>query len=589
MQEKKRAVLTKCIWVVAAVILFAYPLRHVFQGVDLWDGGYNYANFRYMGTEYMDSMWLFATWLANALGAFLTRLPFGDTMAGMNIYTGLLTGFLAAASFQFCVGKLKIPPWLAFAGEILALSLCWLPAAVLYNYLTYIFLFAGTAFLYLGLAEDKKCYLIAAGAVLGLNVGVRFSNLVQTGLILAVWAYGLLCRKKFSRVLKETGWCILGYAGGLGVFLLLMSAIYGLENYIQGILRLFAMTETASDYTAGSMLRGMTSAYIDSLYWLKRFFLAAFGGLLICLALPEKWRRMKQLLSALLLFPLAWWLRKKGFYTLDYTAYSSMLSPCVVMLVMIMGLGLFRIWDRKAAREEKLLAGLVILNILLASLGGNNAVYSSINNLFLVMPYGLWMIWKFCREKRHILFFPIKAILVLALLIMAVQSLRFGAAFVYEEADGGRHMDTRIDNVPVLKGMTTNAGKAAWITETYEYIKSNGLQDRECLLYGEIPGMSYYLEMAPALNIWSDLRSYTPETMSRDMGRLEEEIASGAKKPVIILEASRAQYVLDKNPEGLFWEESTEQKMQLICAFIGKYGYERTFENGKFVVYESCE
>lgn len=373
------------------------------------------------------------------------------------------------------------------------------------------------------------------------------------------------------------------------MFLLLMSAIYGLENYIQGILRLFAMTETASDYTAGSMLRGMTGAYIDSLYWLKRFFLAAFGGLLICLALPEKWRRMKQLLSALLLFPLAWWLRKKGFYTLDYTAYSSMLSPCVVMLVMIMGLGLFRIWDRKAAREEKLLAGLVILNILLASLGGNNAVYSSINNLFLVMPYGLWMIWKFCREKRHILFFPIKAILVLALLIMAVQSLRFGAAFVYEEADGGRHMDTRIDNVPVLKGMTTNAGKAAWITETYEYIKSNGLQDRECLLYGEIPGMSYYLEMAPALNIWSDLRSYTPETMSRDMGRLEEEIASGAKKPVIILEASRAQYVLDKNPEGLFWEESTEQKMQLICAFIGKYGYERTFENGKFVVYESCE
>ena len=31
------------------VILAFYPLRHISWGLDLWDTGYNYANFEYMG------------------------------------------------------------------------------------------------------------------------------------------------------------------------------------------------------------------------------------------------------------------------------------------------------------------------------------------------------------------------------------------------------------------------------------------------------------------------------------------------------------------------------------------------------------
>ena len=36
------------------VILSFYPLRHMGWGLDLWDTGYNYANFQYMGTEHKD-------------------------------------------------------------------------------------------------------------------------------------------------------------------------------------------------------------------------------------------------------------------------------------------------------------------------------------------------------------------------------------------------------------------------------------------------------------------------------------------------------------------------------------------------------
>lgn len=43
----------------AIVILAFYPLRHIGWGLDLWDTGYNYANFQYMGTRHMDPMWFF--------------------------------------------------------------------------------------------------------------------------------------------------------------------------------------------------------------------------------------------------------------------------------------------------------------------------------------------------------------------------------------------------------------------------------------------------------------------------------------------------------------------------------------------------
>ena len=60
---------------IALVLLAFYPLRHIAWGLDLWDTGYNYANFQYMGTEHMDPMWLFSTYLANSVGWLLTKLP----------------------------------------------------------------------------------------------------------------------------------------------------------------------------------------------------------------------------------------------------------------------------------------------------------------------------------------------------------------------------------------------------------------------------------------------------------------------------------------------------------------------------------
>ena len=142
------------------LILALYPLRHVWMGIDLRDTGYNYANFRYMGLAHMDSMWVFSTYLANAVGHFFSLLPGGDTLLFMNIYTALVVSVTALIAYFFLVKKCGLPFWTVFAGEFAAVSLCWCPTAVLYNYLTYLFLLLCILFLYVGLTEEKKLSLI---------------------------------------------------------------------------------------------------------------------------------------------------------------------------------------------------------------------------------------------------------------------------------------------------------------------------------------------------------------------------------------------------------------------------------------------
>lgn len=86
---------------VFVAVLVLYPLRHIAWGLDLWDTGYGYANFEYMGTRHMDPMWLFSTYLTTVIGHCLSLLPGAKTLIGMNFYTGLSISLLAVLGYYF--------------------------------------------------------------------------------------------------------------------------------------------------------------------------------------------------------------------------------------------------------------------------------------------------------------------------------------------------------------------------------------------------------------------------------------------------------------------------------------------------------
>lgn len=166
------------------LIFFAF--RKVNKGLDLWDTGYNLANFQWMGTEHMDNMWLFSTYLSNAVGHIFSLLPGGKTLLGMNIYTTGVTALLMILSSCFLVRYMKIPMALVVAGEFVALNLCWAPSAILYDYLTFVCLDVGLILMLIGLTKEHWREVFLSGILIGTGMFVRFSNLAQLIVIILI-------------------------------------------------------------------------------------------------------------------------------------------------------------------------------------------------------------------------------------------------------------------------------------------------------------------------------------------------------------------------------------------------------------------
>lgn len=638
-------------------VLVLYPLRHIAWGLDLWDTGYGYANFEYMGTEHMDPMWLFSTYLTTAIGHFLSLLPGAKTLIGMNFYTGLSISLLAVLGYYFCTKVLKIPAGLVFLGEFTAVSFCWCPTGSFYNYVTYVFFLVSVICLYLGLSRGKGGLLFAAGVALGCNVLARFSNLPEAAMIVGVWAYGIICwleerreivkssrqsmdfsrensmektdeqkaRKKEAgrrlrkKLLQDTGMCLAGYLTALLVLFGYIQIRYGMDAYVRGIQRLFSMTEVATDYTAASMILGMFDWYLQNLYWELRMCVFLIVGMIAvgllefaaaCVrdsyagkdTIKKVLRILEWAVSALLAVIMVFWLYRQGFCATEYTHYGAIIWPGVTFLTLTLLVTLWRIFEPSAPREEKLVSGLIFLVIWITSLGSNNKLYPSMNNLFLALPYMYWQFYRFCKyagsfrwKRVTISAVPAKCIFGGFFLLFFIQVGLFGRSFVFVEGTGVQELGAQVTNNETLQNVWMSEERAGWMQEISEYVNTGGLVGKDVLLYGQIPALSYYLQMPAAFNPWPDLDSYQIAQMEEDMLKMQERMdADATYRPVVLLEKKYAIYLEEgeaalkaMQPTEKEWEYIVENpKLMLIGKFMEDYGYEKTFENEKFVIYE---
>lgn len=594
--------LNKVLNIVFSVILLLYPLRHIFVNAEWWDTGYNYANFTYM--DKMDQMWLFSTYLGNVVGNFFTKLPFGNTMIGLNIYTGLIISALALWGYWFFIKQVKIPEVIAFLGEYLALCFCWCPTTVLYNYLTYVLLGAGVVLLYYALTWEKKnnlCFVLA-GICLGINVFVRFSNLANMALIVAVWAMGIIRKEKFVKVVRQTLWCMLGYGIGLGVMFGYISLRYGAGAYIQGVTRLLAMPAEASSYTIYSMIIYQLQNYLQNLIWLGWLAFFMLAGTIVYQMLPKVLNPLKKLGYVVCVFGGFYVLMCQNMFNMKYSTKMSIYQWAVMVLTATMIAGIIVIFHKKFTEKEKLLGGLGIIVIVITPLGSNNHLYSSINNLFFVAPFTLWMVYRFWKwipkelilKKFRLAMFPLKSMMVCIFLMISLQGTMFGWLYVFYETNGGENLHTRIENNDILKGMRTDESRAEYISEISLFVQKEGLKGKEVILYGQIPAMSYYLEMPFAISAWPDLPSYNYSVMESDLNKICKEADGRIRElPVILMEKTQGTYVVSGSigldalgiSGDVIKAVEADKKLLLLKDMIEGCGYDVAFENDKFVLF----
>ena len=613
--------------IIFPLIILIYPLLKINQGIDVSDTIYSLSNFQYFDS--MEGTWMVATFLANAVGSLLMHLPWGDTLLGMYFYTALFQSVIALAVYLGLRKKLPLP--VLFFGEFMALSLCWCPSTILYNYLTYLLMNAGVLLLYYGVLQqvgtDTKArwFYLAAGICLGANVAVRMPNAVQMAFIVVVWYGAVLMRHRQNVLLpakdggqetvlprrtnrrtawklavRDTLWCILGYALGFGIPLIVICIKYGINAYPSMVQTMFAMTEKAVDYKPVSMVTGMFGDYIIGLYWLLFAGICIVAGWLLMKAqkvfFPENGviRGLCRLVYVVVLSVLLRFYWGKGMFSFRYYEYGSMYYPTVLLLLVAIAAAVCCLLRKQICTEQKILAMIVLVQIFVTPLGSNNALYPIINNLFLVVPFLLWVArgWFLTDRKQTAFGFAWKAPLAMLILFVFVQSIGFHQNFVFQDGIQGEKRTMCITSPAKAANVHTGQDNGELLQELAVFVEEENLTGRNLITYGELPGLGYLLDMPSALStFWPDLDSYRMVEYERDMARIETNMKQGNDEtPVIILTSPVAAY-LSEDADGMNWfgvdRETMDQdeKLQMLGDFMERYGYREAFCNARYAVY----
>jgi len=593
------------------ILLAFYPLIKIDQGLDVVDTSYSLTNFQYFPTA--KGTWMVATYLANAVGYFFMQLPKGDTLVGMNFYTGLIISGISLLLY-FTLRK-KMPAWIVFLGEMLAIGLCWCPSVILYNYLTYLLMGAGVLLLYRGIctAQEKKKfrYLFLAGICLGANVTVRMPNVVQAAFILALW-YGAWSKKrKFPQTVRDTAICLFGYLLGFGAPYLTICVKYGVNAYPEMVLNMFAMTDKATDYKPAAMLTGMFGGYLTGLKWLLPAVLCivllylVHGAVSLLLkgeAVLQNGMHLYQLLCIAVCGVLIRFYWGRGMFDFRYYYYGSIYQWAVLFLIAAIACALCVLMSGRRNPEDKVLALIVLIQLFVTPLGGNNELYPAINNLFLAAPFTLWV----CRDLfisagRKSIHVPWKTMLAVLGLMVFVQSIGFHVRFVFLDGVWGEERDMMLTGVPKAEGIYTNRENAEMFLDLAEYAEQQDFAGREVILYGEVPGLSYFLDMPTAISTaWPDLDSFRLVQFEQDMEKVEQKLARepgmgkaeiAQEPPVVIVSSAIAAY-RGEDAEAYQWfgvdpeAFDADEKLAILLQFLEDYGYEETFCNMRYAVYE---
>lgn len=558
-------------------LIFAFCFIKVNQGMDITDSAYSLTNFS-DGIK-LDDMWMFSTFYANVLGKLLFKMGLGKSLILMNIATSFVKALMALAGYFFFTYAVKSARELNFLGILMAVGLCWCPTTILYNYLTYFFFTLGGIFLYMGLVKSKKRYLLLAGFFLGSNLFVRLPNVCETALIVAVWFYCIINKEKFKSALTKTLLCIGGYVAAFIPATVLIGIYGGVGRYIGGIKELLEMGSKTTGYSVVDQVRQTIDAYIFCWDCTEIVILMVLFSLLIFLVLPAKltWLRYAASTVSTAVFGLILY-RKRGMFSTFYCNYGAIYRYGGTVLSVILIWMIATLFFKKVSKEDKLLSVISLVFIVITPLGSNNDIFSTINNLFFVVPAFLYLLIRFTGNNEH--FRGIRYSLALFMAGFLLQSVMFGKEFVFRDGVDMVPRDTEVYNAEVVKGIRTTYIRANHMQGMYDFWKEEKLAGTPLLLYGDVSGLGFYLESPIAISTaWPSLPSFSEEKFSLDMKELEEKISmKGYDLPAVILGATEVEGVVNA---------PANQKQEILNKFLADFDYSLKYANEEFSIYIS--
>ncbi|MDR1922349.1 MAG: glycosyltransferase family 39 protein [Candidatus Adiutrix sp.] len=223
-------------------LIAAWPLLIANRGFDVSDTGFYLAGYRYVFShpEVAPLSTLLSSWLG---GLIYAALPYGQLLA-LKLTCVLIYAAIAYWTFRMLRGH--FPDWLILIGlacaSIHATTYIYVAG---YNTFSYLFLSAALYLLYRALERDRLSCLLAAGALLGLNIFIRLPNILHcAAAAVPLWHYWF-CLGQRRKGLKRAAQFSLAYLGAVAAFCGLVWLARGPEPFIQAFGYLGAVSGAA--------------------------------------------------------------------------------------------------------------------------------------------------------------------------------------------------------------------------------------------------------------------------------------------------------------------------------------------------------
>ena len=571
--QKNKKIITGVLF---PLILFLYPLMKINQGIDVSDSTYSMGNYLYFPE--LEGTWVISTYLSNVLGFFFTKLPFGKTLLGFNLYSGLLVSGLVLIVYDLL--RRWMPDWIVFLGEFVAVGFLWIPTGILYNYLTYFLFTLAALFLYRGLTDEGNGYLLLAGILLGANVFVRIPNLAEMALILVVW-YDSYLKKKEQKTGKNfwqcyfgktTGVCIGGYLLGLLVPLCCVLLQYGSSGFLQMITGLSSIQGSDNSYSLFSMVGAVITAYGRSGKWLLLLLIGMVLGLALFAIANGRFMKSKKVIyivGLLLLLRFYW---GRGMFSFRYYEdYTAMYEWGMLGLFLSFWACLYLLTGKDVSSHERLFGMLSLVFLLITPLGSNNYTYQNLNNLFIVAAVTGYAVTKWLRRKRTEKVkgssFVFHSSLFLVLGMICIQTIGFHSQFVFRDGMDGSKRTVCMKENSVVNHMFTTEKNAKNLGGIIAYFESEKDLADTCIYAGDCPGLTFLLQKPSALSTsWLDLDS-------EPVAKIEKDIESLQGFPVVIWRQTEVR------------SKTFAEKWKLIENFMHQHSYQSVFQNEEYQVF----
>lgn len=578
--------------VIFPLILLLWPLVKVGIGVDVSDSTYSLGN--YLFADNLSGTWVMSTYLSNLVGSLFVHLPYGTTLIGMNVYTGLIVSATALLCYYVLRKDFRAP--VLFIGEFVAISFCWIPTGILYNYLTYLLFTAGALLIYEAIKRHNDRLFVFAGIVLGLNVFVRIPNLAEAALILVVWM-GVVVRENIATghdadttlskttrdgMVKATAFALLGYIIGVGIPLMLVIARFGSDSIIKIVTGLSGYSSTDDTYTIGSMILSTLMAYVRSAKWFGCILLGIGVGTAMFAIAQNRFKWLKRIIFVCGIAVLIRFFWGRGMFTFRYYEdYTAMFEWGMMTLFLSWICAIAVLCNKNYNLLVKVYAAIVVMMLLITPLGSNNYTCQNLNNMFLVVPFMLYVIGGWLYRGSHrtrlkgLLYgcnFPWMSMVIVIVMITVIQTTLFHTEFVFRDGMRGEVRDTYVTGVPSLVHMKTNADNASYIEGLYEYISQDG-EVTGAIFWCDCPGLAFILNLPSAISsTWPDLDSYGTDEMKAELDSLQAATEVDSHVAVIV---RKKELTSVNGPE----------KYALLQDYIDSTGRSVVYENEGYIVY----